>query len=62
VRGHTFARFGTRFQLVWVLGAAVPVVVPLDSRVGMGLVAAGTAAAFVAYVGGLSAARRAVAH
>ena len=58
VRGRTFARFETRFQLVWVIGAAIPVVIPIPSRVGMGVIAVGTAIAFVVYAGGLSAARR----
>jgi len=58
VRGRTFARFETRFQLVWVAGAAVPVVVPIPSRVGMALISAVTTAALVVYAGGLSATRR----
>ena len=58
VRGRTFARFETRFQLVWVAGAAVPVVVPIPSRVGMALISAATTAALVVYAGGLSATRR----
>jgi MFS family permease len=44
--GRTFSRYESRFQLVWVLGALIPVVVPLLARVGYFLVA-GTAA-FVA--------------
>ena len=59
LRGRTFARFETRFQLVWVIGAAVPVVLPIAARVGMGLIALATGLAFVAYVGGLSAMHRA---
>jgi hypothetical protein len=61
VRGRTFARFETRFQLVWVSGAALPVVIPIPSWVGMGLIALAGGLAFVAYVGGLSAARRSAA-
>jgi len=52
VRGRTFARFETRFQLVWVAGAAVPVVLPVPSRPGMALIALGCAAAFVVYEAG----------
>ncbi len=52
VRGRTFARFETRFQLVWVAGAAVPVVIRVPSRPGMALIALGCAAAFVVYEAG----------
>jgi hypothetical protein len=58
VRGRTFARFETRFQLVWVLGAAVPVVVRIHDRLGMDLIAAAAAVAFATYVGGLAARHR----
>ncbi|HYX44588.1 MAG TPA: MFS transporter, partial [Acidimicrobiales bacterium] len=61
VRGRTFARFETRFQLVWVSGAAIPVVIPISSWVGMGLISAVCGVAFVLYVVGLSAAHRAAA-
>ncbi|MEM9564210.1 MAG: hypothetical protein AAGA93_16430 [Actinomycetota bacterium] len=44
--GRTFSRYESRFQLIWVLGALLPVVVPLPARVGYILVA--TSAAFVA--------------
>jgi Na+/melibiose symporter-like transporter len=55
VRGRTFARFETRFQLVWVAGAAIPVVIPVPSGVGMALIAVGCGAAFVVYATGLRA-------
>jgi hypothetical protein len=58
VRGRTFARFETRFQLVWVLGAAVPVVLEIGAKTGMDMVAAGAAVAFASYVGALAAAHR----
>ena len=61
VRGRTFARFETRFQLVWVSGAAIPVVIPISSWVGMGLISAVCGVAFILYVLGLSAAHRAAA-
>ncbi|HEX2273250.1 MAG TPA: MFS transporter [Acidimicrobiales bacterium] len=57
VRGRTFARFETRFQLVWVAGAAIPVILPIPSRAGMLVISLATATAFVLYAGGLSAAR-----
>ncbi|MEW6152762.1 MAG: MFS transporter [Actinomycetota bacterium] len=58
VRGRTFARFETRFQLVWVVGAAVPVVLTLSASTGMDLIAVASAAAFTTYVGGLAATHR----
>jgi hypothetical protein len=59
VRGRTFARFETRFQLVWVGCAAIPVIIPIPSWVGMGLVAVAAGVAFLTYAVGLSAVRRA---
>ena len=58
VRGRTFARFETRFQLVWVLGAALPVVLAIPEVTGMDMIAAGAAAAFITYIGGLVATQR----
>ncbi len=40
--GLAFAKFESRFQLVWVLGALIPVVLPLPARIGY-LMVAGTA-------------------
>jgi predicted branched-subunit amino acid permease len=59
-RGQTFARFETRFQLMWVLGAAVPVFItplPRHLDVGMGVLAFVAAFAAFSYAVG----RRAVA-
>ena len=44
--GRTFSRYESRFQLVWVIGALIPVVIPLPARIGYFLVAG--SAAFVA--------------
>ena len=44
--GRSFARFEARFQLTWVIGAFIPVVLPLPERLGYFLV--GIAAAFAA--------------
>ncbi len=44
--GRTFSRFESRFQLIWVLGALLPVIVPLPARLGYILLA--SSAAFVA--------------
>jgi hypothetical protein len=41
-RGRSFARFETRFQLIWVVGAFLPVALDLPARLGY-LVVAGTA-------------------
>ncbi len=58
-RGRSFARFETRFQMLWVGGALVPVVLDLPARIGF-LVIAGTAAfALFTYLGGQNAADRA---
>jgi len=53
-RGRSFAAFETRFQLIWVIGGFVPVVVPMPARIGFVVVAG--AAAFALF--GLLAARR----
>lgn len=55
VRGRTFARFETRFQLAWVGGALVPVVVSIPLSTGMDLIAAAAAVAFATYAGALAA-------
>jgi hypothetical protein len=46
-RGRSFARFESRFQVVWVLGAAIPVVITLPTQFGGAVVAAVAAAAAV---------------
>ena len=45
--GRSFARFETRFQLLWVVGAFLPVIVPIPAR--LGFVVVGAAAAFAAF-------------
>lgn len=47
--GRSFSRFESRFQLVWVIGALIPVVVPLPARLGFLLVALASAFAAVSY-------------
>ena len=46
--GRSFGRFETRFQVVWVLGAVIPVIFTIPPRAGYVLIAlaAGTAAVF----------------
>ena len=51
-RGRSFARFETRFQLIWVVGAALPVVIPIPGRVGYLMVAIGAAFAAGSYLAG----------
>lgn len=57
-RGRSFARFESRFQVAWVLGAFVPVVVAIPTRLGGWAVAllSGSAAGFFSL--GMSAMRR----
>lgn len=59
-RGRSFARFEVRFQLVWVIGAVVPLLLlPIPARVGYLAIAGTSAFALVSYVYGQRAARRA---
>jgi hypothetical protein len=58
-RGRSFARFEVRFQLVWVIGAVIPVLVSIPLQIGF-LAVAGTAAfALFSYLAGQRAAQRA---
>ncbi len=47
--GRSFSRFESRFQLVWVIGALIPVIVPLPARLGFLFVALASAFAAVSY-------------
>ncbi|HUF34040.1 MAG TPA: MFS transporter [Acidimicrobiales bacterium] len=51
-QGRSFARFETRFQLVWVAGAFLPVVIPLPLGVGYTGMAVTTAVAAFLYATG----------
>jgi hypothetical protein len=57
VRGRTFARFETRFQLVWVAGAFLPVVLTMSTDVGIDIIALGSALAFFSYLGAIASAK-----
>ncbi len=57
-QGHTFARFATRQQLVWVVGAIIPVVVAFPFPAGDAVMAAVGGAGGVFYV----TSRRALRH
>jgi MFS family permease len=63
VRGRSFARFETRFQITWVAGALIPVAIPpvyQDLRVGLFVLAVGLAFAGLSYIAGMRAASEAV--
>ncbi len=47
--GRSFSRFESRFQLVWVVGALIPVVVPIPARLGFLFIALASAFAAVSY-------------
>ncbi len=47
--GRSFSRFESRFQLVWVIGALIPVVVSLPSRLGFVMIAGASLFAAVTY-------------
>ena len=60
-RGRTFARFETRFQLMWVVGGLVPVAAPsgiLPLRAGVMLLGIAGLVAVVLYAGGMWALAR----
>ncbi len=45
--GRVFAAFETRFQLFWVMGALIPVIIPIPARLGFFLIALAAAVAGV---------------
>ncbi len=60
-QGETFARFETRFQLMWVLGGIVPVITPngiLSIRAGLVMMCVASGSAAFLYLGGLAAVQR----
>ena len=58
-RGRSFARFEVRFQLVWVVGAVIPLLLlPIPLRVGFVGITATAAFALFSYVAGQRAAHR----
>jgi hypothetical protein len=64
VRGRSFARFETRFQITWVVGALIPVAIPpvyQDLRIGLFALAVSLAFSGLSYAAGMRAAREAVA-
>jgi len=57
VRGRAFARFETRFQLVWVIGGMLGVI-PLAAKLGLFILSLVLLGASVSYVAALRASRR----
>ena len=57
-RGRSFARFESRFQVIWVLGAAVPVLIAMPTRLGGAIVMAVAAGAATFFSISLSAMRK----
>jgi hypothetical protein len=56
-QGRAFARFESEFQLVWVAGALLPVIISIPQRVGFFVMAVGLGVAALTYLTG----RRAIA-
>ena len=50
--GRSFARFETRFQLVWVIGAFLPVIVPIPAQIGYLVIAVAAGFGAFAYITG----------
>ena len=48
-RGRSFARFETKFQLAWVLGAALPLILPFPLIIGYAMIGAVMAVGMVSY-------------
>jgi len=57
-QGRSFARFETRFQLVWVAGGFLPVVIPLPAGIGLVLIAGVAGFAAFSYLAGLRTAAK----
>ena len=52
-RGRSFARFETRFQLIWVIGALIPIVVPVPAPVGFAMIGIASGATVTWYLVGM---------
>jgi hypothetical protein len=53
-RGRSFARFETRFQLAWIVGALLAVVLQLETSVGLTALGVTLTLVLVAYLAGVS--------
>ena len=60
-RGRSFASFETRFQMVWVVGALIPVVLPIPARLGFLIISLTMAFAVASYIVGRKRATESVA-
>jgi hypothetical protein len=58
-RGRSFATFELRFQVVWVVGAVIPVLISIPVRAGFLIVAGVAGFALFSYAAGQRAAQRA---
>jgi Major Facilitator Superfamily len=58
LRGASFAKLETRFQLTWVLGALFPVVAEASRRVGFGVMTAVSGLALAVLIGGEASLKR----
>ncbi|MEQ1788216.1 MAG: hypothetical protein ABL966_14275, partial [Acidimicrobiales bacterium] len=56
---RSFAAFALRFQLVWVVGAVIPVVISIPLRAGFLVISGVAAFALFSYAAGQKAAHRA---
>jgi hypothetical protein len=56
--GRSFARFETRFQLVWVIGGFLPVIVPIPAQIGYLVIAVAAGFGAFAYITGQRGLRR----
>jgi Na+/melibiose symporter-like transporter len=61
-RGRAFARFETRFQVTWVIGALAPVAIHMTAHVGFGLIFVLALVALGSYVVGRLAHRHRLGH
>jgi hypothetical protein len=52
-RGQSFAKFETRFQLWWAIGALIPVIIPIPLWIGIFVIGAVSGFALVSYLLGL---------
>lgn len=57
-RGRSFARFEVRFQLFWVVGAVIPVLISIPQHVGFLILAGVSGFALFSYIAGQRAAQR----
>ncbi|HEY6530683.1 MAG TPA: MFS transporter [Acidimicrobiales bacterium] len=52
-RGRSFARFETRFQMGWVIGALIPIIIPISASMGFAMIALASTFGVISYQLGL---------